>query len=446
MIYSTGTISLNGNVATGNGSSWTDSAAQVRAGQTLIVLSTPVQIFQISAVNSATQLTVTPAASLTVSGQKYGILVSDAMSVDGLAQSMSQLIQEYDENIGAWETFALTAATQDIPVTINGQNVTIPSLGKLKSDIDSKADKTALDGKADKTALDGKADKVDGSVPVAQGGTGATNAEGARTKLGVGDKNVPLFASLELSSPTPYIDFHLNNTTADYNVRIMNTADRTLTLAAIGANPAVNLNGISHLMGQYINVSSPVSNAIAQLPGGHFDHAGTRTRLLNQPGAASGGFDLIILNANGSAKCTFNLNADGGIGGPFGGVVWQGSDQALKYNIEDVDGGEDAALARLLKIRPREFEWNNNGKRDRGFIAQEMLAIDERYANYSFKTYDTGNDANDLSGKEEGVYGLSDRAIMADVIAVIQMQQRNIEALKSNLEELKKIVDGHLVE
>ncbi|XRX80996.1 tail fiber domain-containing protein [Franconibacter pulveris 1160] len=174
MIYSTGTISLNGNVATGNGSNWTDSAAQVRAGQTLIVLSTPVQIFQISAVNSATQLTVTPAASTAVSGQRYGILVSDAMSIDGLAQSMSQLIQEYDENIGAWEAFALTAAAQDITVTINGQNVTIPSLGKLKSGIDSKADKTALDGKAD---------KVNGAVPVNQGGTGATTADAAWTNL-----------------------------------------------------------------------------------------------------------------------------------------------------------------------------------------------------------------------------------------------------------------------
>jgi hypothetical protein len=52
--------------------------------------------------------------------------VSDNISVDGLAQAMSQLIKEYDENIGAWETFATTSANQSITVTINGTSVTIP--------------------------------------------------------------------------------------------------------------------------------------------------------------------------------------------------------------------------------------------------------------------------------------------------------------------------------
>uniref|UniRef100_UPI000464E781 hypothetical protein n=1 Tax=Franconibacter pulveris TaxID=435910 RepID=UPI000464E781 len=195
MIYSTGTISLNGNVATGNGSNWTDSAAQVRAGQTLIILSSPVQIFQISAVNSATQLTVTPAASLAVSGQKYGILVSDAMTVDGLAQSMSQLIQEYDENIGAWETFALTSAAQDITVTINGQQVTIPSVGKLKSDIGKKA---AAGENNDITSLSG----LKTALSVGQGGTGGKDAQTARNNLELGGDSAPTFSGLSLKTST----------------------------------------------------------------------------------------------------------------------------------------------------------------------------------------------------------------------------------------------------
>lgn len=161
MIYSTGTISINGNTATGTGTNWTAPASQVRAGQTIIVMSNPVQMFQISSVNSATSMTVTPAASPALSGQKYGILVSDIISVDGLAQAMSQLIKEYDENIGAWETFATTSASQDITVTINGARVTIPAIGKL-------------------------ATKTSEAVPVNQGGTGATSAEDARKNLGLG--------------------------------------------------------------------------------------------------------------------------------------------------------------------------------------------------------------------------------------------------------------------
>ncbi|HDS5265434.1 TPA: phage tail protein [Enterobacter hormaechei subsp. steigerwaltii] len=163
MLYNTGTIAINGNTATGTGTNWTAPGSQIRIGQTLFVLSNPVQMFQITAINSATSLTVTPAASPALSGQKYGILVTDSLSVDGLAQSMSQLINEYDENIGAWETFATTSANQSITVTINGARVTIPAIGKMVQK------------------------GSNGAVGVSDGGTGATNAADARTILGLGN-------------------------------------------------------------------------------------------------------------------------------------------------------------------------------------------------------------------------------------------------------------------
>lgn len=171
MLYNTGTIAINGNSATGTGTNWTAPASQVRAGQTIIVMSNPVQLFQISSVNSATSMTVTPAASPALSGQKYGILVSDIISVDGLAQAMSQLIKEYDENIGAWETFASTSANQSITVTINGTSVTIPAIGGLARK-GANSDITELKGLT--TALS-----------IAQGGTGSTSAAGARESLQV---------------------------------------------------------------------------------------------------------------------------------------------------------------------------------------------------------------------------------------------------------------------
>ncbi|MFK3912050.1 tail fiber domain-containing protein [Enterobacter cancerogenus] len=162
MLYNTGTIAINGNTATGTGTNWTAPASQVRAGQTIMVMSNPIQLFQITSINSATSLTVTPAASPALSGQKYGILITDSLSVDGLAQSISQLIKEYDENIGAWESFATTSANQNITVTINGTPVTIPGIGKLLQK------------------------GTNGALGVKDGGTGATNAADARVNFGLG--------------------------------------------------------------------------------------------------------------------------------------------------------------------------------------------------------------------------------------------------------------------
>jgi len=212
MLYNTGNIAINGNNATGNGTNWTAPASQIRAGQTILVLSNPVQMFQIITVNSATSLTVTPAASPALTGQKYGILVTDGLSVDGLAQSISQLINEYDENIGAWESFASTTANQNVTVTINGVSVTIPAIGKLLQK------------------------GSNGALPINQGGTGATTKEDARTNLGLGDSatktvgiaagNVMQVGAFGLGvQNTPYMDATGNSVSsllsiqgaADYN-------------------------------------------------------------------------------------------------------------------------------------------------------------------------------------------------------------------------------------
>ena len=210
MIYSAGTIAIAGAGVTGTGTNFTAAASNVRAGQTLLVLTSPPQIFEIATVNSATSLTLTAAANpWLAAGTKYAILTTDALSVDGLAQSIAQLVKDYDASSDAWETFAGTSANQTVTVTINGVSVVIPALGKL-----------AQRG-------------TGGAVPVDQGGTGGTTQAAARTGLGLGSVatrdtgvasgNIPVLGNANIagsqllrlsSSNTPGIGYANNYTSA----------------------------------------------------------------------------------------------------------------------------------------------------------------------------------------------------------------------------------------
>ncbi|ELQ3992647.1 MULTISPECIES: tail fiber domain-containing protein [Enterobacter] len=333
MLYNTGTIAINGNTATGTGTNWTAPASQVRAGQTIIVMSSPVQIFQISSVDSSTSMTVTPAAAPALSGQKYGILVSDNISVDGLAQAMSQLIKDYDENIGAWETFATTSANQSITVTINGTSVTIPGIGKL--------------------AQKGS----NGAVAVADGGTGATNAADARTNLGFG------------------------------NSATRNVGTAAGTVAAGDDSRFGTVNGKS---GGTINGGTSINGDAL-----YIDHSYGHTTMLEtvkpgDQGAIYGGMKLKRPNSQGFIVAAYSTNDYEteqiliGVNAPRGNPVWSfnvdgravgnwvnTSDARIKDNIKTIED----ALDKMKLFRGVEWDRKDNNLHGYGFIAQEVKKI-----------------------------------------------------------------------
>ena len=96
MIYTTGTIAISGKTVTGTGTEFNAALSLIRVGCTLIAISDPVQIFSITEVKSATSLSVTPAASPDIpAGTKFSILLSDSISVDGLAQDVAETLRYY---------------------------------------------------------------------------------------------------------------------------------------------------------------------------------------------------------------------------------------------------------------------------------------------------------------------------------------------------------------
>lgn len=172
MIYTTGTIAISGNTLTGTGTNFTAAGSLIRNGCTVIALTSPAQVFQITAIGGATSLTVTPAANPAIpAGTKYAILLSDSLSVDGLAQDIAETFTMYQRYMSGFAD--VMNGTTDVTITINGVAVTVPGQKSLAKK-GANSDITSLSGLT--TAL---------SIP--QGGTGSTTASGARTNLGLVD-------------------------------------------------------------------------------------------------------------------------------------------------------------------------------------------------------------------------------------------------------------------
>ena len=159
MIYTTGTIAGSGNTLTGTGTNFAAAGSLIRNGCTVIAMTSPPQVFQITGVTSATQLAVTPAVNPAIpAGTRYSILLSDSLSVDGLAQDIAETFGMYQRYMSGFAD--VMTGTGNVTITINGVSVTVPAQQSLVQK------------------------GTNGAVPVASGGTGAATAAAALTNLG----------------------------------------------------------------------------------------------------------------------------------------------------------------------------------------------------------------------------------------------------------------------
>lgn len=95
-IYKKGTASLAADgTVTGTGTSWKSALSLIRVGSTIVFTGTnPLVIANISDIVSDTELRITTPGETAANGS-YAILLSDALSVDGLAQDVAETLRYY---------------------------------------------------------------------------------------------------------------------------------------------------------------------------------------------------------------------------------------------------------------------------------------------------------------------------------------------------------------
>lgn len=183
MIYTTGTIAINGNTVTGTGTNFSAPLSLIRVGCTLIAIGNPVQIFTITEIKSGTELSVTPAANPAIpEGTKFSILLSDSISVDGLAQDVAETLRYYqgkETEIAAavewWEDFGGEGQLDQLLTNIRAETAkSTANAQKTETDKNSaEASKTA----AAKSATAAKTSETNAKASETAAKTSETNAK-----------------------------------------------------------------------------------------------------------------------------------------------------------------------------------------------------------------------------------------------------------------------------
>lgn len=241
-------------------------------------------------------------------------------------------------------------------------------------------------------------------IDIAHGGTGATTEAGAREAL-----KLTSAATTEIG-------------TSGAKIPLMSTANTWGATQTIKSPIVVAVDGpASPVSGQLIN--SPVIRMRINGRGANGDAMGEVGDIFIQEKV--GTYVALTFNVSAFSDNKFwSMNASTGeTFSPLGALAVQGSDVRIKYNFTPPKLG---AWKRVEAIGICEYMYNGSAIPQRGFLAQQMGEVDEMYVFES-----SVSTAKDADGNEFNILNVNDRAVMADMIIVIQALQQKVTALEA---------------
>ncbi|HAF7305471.1 TPA: tail fiber domain-containing protein, partial [Salmonella enterica subsp. enterica serovar Dublin] len=132
-------------------------------------------------------------------------------------------------------------------------------------------------------------------------------------------------------------------------------------------------------------------------------------------------------NTFGGSVVWYSMRNDNGFYTPEGRCAIQGSDVRIKDRFEPPKPG---AWDRVKQIGIMEFYYKGNHVLQRGYLAQQMAEIDDTYVFF-------GGTATDENGDEFEIMNVNDRAVISDLIVVVQELQKENEEMKEEIAEMK---------
>jgi hypothetical protein len=311
------------------------------------------------------------------------------------------------------------------------------------------------------------------NLPVAQGGTGAADAGGARTNLGALASTDPSYTGtltggtgvINIGSGQLYKDASGNvgigTSSPSGNLNVNTTGNTQVTISAgnTGLSRLVFQGQVSNNRGfiDYDNTSSVRAMIFRtdeterlRIDSSGNLLVGTTSLLTGNPRlnvSSTGGYTATLVQTDNLDRVAVSIQNIYSRSGQNGTMLQfldntgaergsikstnttttyaTSSDYRLKHDIQPMTG----ALAKVAQLKPVTYKWNADDSQSQGFIAHELQEVVPECV--------TGEkDAVDKDGKP--VYqGIDTSFLVATLTAAIQEQQAIIESLKTRIEALE---------
>ncbi|MCQ4966151.1 pyocin knob domain-containing S74 family peptidase [Enterobacteriaceae bacterium DFI.7.85] len=269
-------------------------------------------------------------------------------------------------------------------------------------------------------------------IPVANGGTGATTPGGARSALQLGDsatKNVGTGAGTVAAGDDSRIVYAADYRGSSYS-GVIDFVNRT---TSGDPGEAIILRAAHGVAG-----TGTFENTLAKMfaPDGSFSriqHYVTSTHAIRFVIAGvTGGIGTYSFSQTGNAIAS-------------GSWVNSGSDERVKNDIAPIQNARDV----LMGIRAATWRYRHKGAEGRfgmGVIANDIARFfPDAVINTGSRELDDGTVIDDVLAVEAGDSGSMvavHHAVLQSLVEENNAQQLEIEALKSDMEKLKKMVEG----
>lgn len=419
-IYKQGTAELaaNGNV-TGTGTAWNAPLSLIRVGCTIMFLAPSAQLFTITAINSATSMTVANPANTVIPNAPYTILLSDTISVDGLAQDLAETLRFYQLQNQDLEDQVDTKLTKGQNLadltnkTTARSNLGVPATGDVLLKNQTINNAAMANAEYSESRLSGGDINAKTYLRKFRGGGGSNiyheTVQGNFYRISTGVTDSSDFVSFE-SKGVGNVEGKLGGKT------IVLTEQPNIQLAS-GFTIQNTLGNQSYVVFSIRNNGKEDNTSLVGIELPHT--ANLRGYLLQRERTGTANQ---IVNTFPSTSGTLAVQGTSG--------------RDYKRDINEADPNE--AMSRICSLDLKNFIYKNDDEnRVRfGFIAEEAELIAPQYVKHNKELYDEIKTVDD-SGEEKIEKLFRDRPsidnnpIVMDLIGCVQ-------ALKAEIEELKK--------